>query len=304
MKKTAHPVYAKVTDSWFSYNGPLIRELLPWLIALLAVLLLGAFFTQRKRVKKNVVKRAAFQGALARRDIPALSGILGGAQAGGISQRRRKAAEGLLHPVSGLVIEAPLSGPLILAPGPDQGLGRGDSWIFRLNDPWVSRGPHTWLRVDNGSVHLVRNGHADNFKVNGDSVSTVSIRPGDKIDLGDSTSLSVSGPLDGSWLGFGVTAGPDFGTRFVLVIREADIGSDPERAVRVQGMPGLAGTILWEGNRPRWCAGDGGCSIGGVDMENCAGGPEKTGVALLDGDELVCEGGKVTVKFVMRDKVA
>ncbi|MBF0223961.1 MAG: hypothetical protein HQK76_00775 [Desulfobacterales bacterium] len=54
----------------------------------------------------------------------------------------------LMAKTDGIIIEGVQPHKIIIAPGPIQGMGRGDKWIFSFRDLRISRAPHIWIKAD------------------------------------------------------------------------------------------------------------------------------------------------------------
>ncbi|HUR52507.1 MAG TPA: FHA domain-containing protein, partial [Gemmataceae bacterium] len=72
-------------------------------------------------------------------------------------------------------------------------IGRFQEVAYHLNDPRVSRF-HAELKVENGVVTVLDNGGSGGTMVNGTKVSSQVLRPGDSIQLGDTTLRYLTQP--------------------------------------------------------------------------------------------------------------
>lgn len=80
-----------------------------------------------------------------------------------------------------------------LKPGTGNLIGRFQDVAYHLNDPRVSRF-HAELQVEGGAVTVLDNGGSGGTMVNGQKVTSLALRPGDSIQLGDSTLRYLTEP--------------------------------------------------------------------------------------------------------------
>jgi hypothetical protein len=206
----------------------------------------GGVYLHRR--KQKTTARADTEHLLASRDLDRVRELLAGDE-GTLSPEERNAFENLLSPVGSMIFES--NGlRYILAPGPEQGIGRGSNWIFSLADPHVSRSGRACVQVVNGIPWL--SALRENQPLEGEDGSATSVAIGDGREIGLSLVSRVKGYSGPGWVRLQVTHGPGEGTVWVMIWGQASVGGGPECAVTIPGLPEICGHIVWTGDRPCW----------------------------------------------------
>ncbi len=175
---------------------------------------------QREVEEVSNADRERLARAVARRDPEILPRLDDEGAVARLPEAAQKTARAMREQVSALQLVTASARRLILAPGPQQGLGRGEKWFFSCSDPRVSRAPQAFLKIDGGRPFLLHNRSAGNPSlVNGEPVSARPLKTGDEISLSSATRIIVKAVFadGGTWLE--VVAGPDAGRGFILVSR-------------------------------------------------------------------------------------
>ena len=194
--------------------------------------------------------RQRFTEAVDAREVADMEKLLSGNLKGLLPQEKVSQAKSLLGKVDAVVLEGFPDGNVVLAPGPEQGLGRGEEWSFSFNDPRVSRRPQAWVRADRERVFIVHNKDSSGItSLNGKAVDAAPLENGDRISLGDLTEMTTSKSVSGSWLRLEVTRGPDQGMQLVLVLKEADFGCRGDAALPLPSGPEKGAILSWEKGR-------------------------------------------------------
>ena len=132
----------------------------------------------------------------------------------------------------------------VIAPGPEQGLGRGDKWLFSFSDPRISRAPQAHLKLDGGRFFVVHNHEVANpTLVNGESITVHALEIGNEISLSSQTLLQMKSLLSTGGALLEIIAGPDAGRSLVIFKRElklAEIFSDNGAGAGRLGIPEIS----------------------------------------------------------------
>ena len=105
--------------------------------------------------------------------------------------------------------------------GSEQGLGRGEKWLFSFSDPRISRAPQAFLKIDGGRSFIVHNRLVGNpTLVNSDEFAARPLVVGDEIVLSSATKLKVNSLLTDGGALLDVIEGPDSGHSLVLFDRK------------------------------------------------------------------------------------
>lgn len=126
---------------------------------------------------------------------------------------------------------------IVLAPGPRQGIGRGEQWPFSISDPHISRKPHCWLGFAQGRPVLSRDG--GEVLVNGEPFTYGPLAQGDELQLGSLTTLTVQRIVGDQAIMLNVSAGPGVGKILVLVGESLSLAD-------LFGQQLLPGRLQWE----------------------------------------------------------
>ncbi len=136
---------------------------------------------------------------------------------------RRKIATAMAATPAGLIFDDHRGRSVIAAPGPEQGLGRGEKWLFSFSDPRISRAPQAHIKIDGGQVFIVHNHKANNpTLINGEPIKVHSLEIGLEIWLSSLTCLQVKSMLSSGGARLDVSAGPDAGRTLLFFKREFD----------------------------------------------------------------------------------
>ncbi|WP_457575854.1 caspase family protein [Desulfomarina sp.] len=149
-------------------------------------------------------------------------------------------AKELVRPAAGLMLEG-IRQVIVIAPGPRQGVGRGERWPLSVSDPHVSRKPHGWLLLSDGGFSI--NSDGGEIMVNDEPVSTSPLKEKDCIAIGPVTVLVVERAVHGKGMVLAVRSGPEKGKRLVLLG-----GSAPLHWIT--GQRESSGSLSWRQGRP------------------------------------------------------
>jgi uncharacterized caspase-like protein len=242
------------------------------LFGLLLALVLVPRMVRRRREKE-------LHQALARRDSEGARQILGKRK---VQDKQLAAkADRLAASAHGLVLQG-MQRTIAIAPGPRQGLGRGERWMLAVADPHISRKPHGWLQLGADGLSLSADG--GEVKVNGAVLAMARLAPGDVVALGPITEVVVEKVVAGMGAMLSVQSGPDQGKQLLLV----------DAGLPLQWLSGDhlgAGTLSWRENRP-WLTVEGG------DRHPLPAKSELHSFPLLDGDVLRLGEADLTVKVL------
>lgn len=217
---------------------------------------------RQKRQEKELAR------AIDQRDVEAVEKIV--EEADPKDETLLLSAEMLQSPVAGILLENQ-GERLVVAPGPRQGLGRGDAWPLSISDPHISRRPHAWLLMGEESFSI--NSDGGEVKVNGEEQKSIRLNQGDKISLGSVTVLLVEKVVPGVGGVLYIQAGPEKGKKLILLGDSTPLSwlTDAERQ---------AGKLIWKKKRPT-------LFIGSNDSHPLPLQKDKSEIQLINGDILV-----------------
>jgi len=222
---------AHVDSSFVSVQRHNWRPLLFGLAALLLLIIGGGvllLFTRKRKVRSRTryaestaaVRQEELITAVSRRD-PAICDQLNPELIATLPPEMRKIATALAVTPAGLIFDDHRGRCVIAAPGPEQGLGRGEKWLFSFSDPRISRAPQAHIKLDGGKVFIVHNHKANNQTlVNGEPIKVHALEIGLEIWLSSQTSLKVESLPATGVARLDVSSGPDAGRTLLLFKRE------------------------------------------------------------------------------------
>ncbi len=154
-------------------------------------------------------------------------------------------ADKLTGRIAGLRLEG-LANPLYLAPGPKQGFGRGEKWVFNFSDPHVSRRPHAWLSMEDGNLLLQKEIiSSSEIRINNELTEGGTLQQGDCFQLGSLTVIEVEKCTAEQGAFLRVIEGPEVGIRLIMLTGSAMLGSD------LAGQQVRCGALFWQNGRPK-----------------------------------------------------
>ncbi|MBF0227467.1 MAG: hypothetical protein HQK76_18635 [Desulfobacterales bacterium] len=239
-----------VSNTWFERKQCYIFKII-WAIVFISVaVLIGiVVFLFNKKALINQIN-SELKTAVSQRDISKITQIVAEDKINKFEPILFEAALNLLAKINGIIIEGVPSYKVIIAPGPIQGMGRGDKWIFSFRDTRISRAPHIWIKADNGTFLMFVNKNIKGIFVNKEEKTSVFLKNGDVVAIDENNEFKVSISDDNAWIAFDIVKGPESGSKMILVNAKVDIGGDNNHAIILPSLDKNSGYISWKDGRP------------------------------------------------------
>ncbi len=172
---------------------------------------------------------------------------------------------------------------IVLAPGPRQGIGRGECWVFSITDPHISRRPHCWLSVEQGKFMLSRDG--GEVLKGEQSITYDALQTGDQLQIGPLTALKVQRIISGQAIILEVIQGPSKGKTLVLFNETISLAD-------LLGQTHLEGWVKHEKGKMLICASQPG------ELPLLRKGEKSNAVTLKNGDLLEINEQQIAVRLI------